>query len=302
MGCNMCPRRCNAVREGGETGFCRAGSLATVAYASLHQWEEPCISGHRGSGTVFFSGCNLNCVFCQNREISYEAKGYALTTEELARLFLIQQERGAHNINLVTPTHYTRQIACALRLAKREGLHIPVVWNSASYELPEEILALEGLVDVFLADLKYASAELSLRLSHCPDYFERAKQALDAMVRLCPEPTFDGDGMMTKGVIVRCLLLPEHLDDMKRVVSYLHRTYGERIYLSLMSQYTPFGDMSPWPELQRRVTEQEYDELIDYAVDIGVEQGFTQELEAAEESFIPPFTEKGDLFGLGKPV
>lgn len=301
-GCDMCPRLCGADRTRGERGVCGAGSLASVAYASLHMWEEPCISGERGSGTVFFSGCNLSCVFCQNRDISHRPVGYEMTTKELAKLFLIQQERGAHNINLVTPTHFTRQIACALRLAKKRGLTVPIVWNSSSYELPGELENLRGLVDIFLADFKYVSPALSGTLSRAPDYFERAKAAIAKMVELSPEPVLDEDGMMQKGVIVRLLLLPGQTADMKDAVKYLFETYGNRIYLSLMSQYTPVGDMSAYGELTRRVTEEEYDELIDCAVELGVEQGFTQGPESAEESFIPPFTEGNGVFGLGRLI
>lgn len=287
--CYMCPRLCGADRAAGETGYCASGELPTVAYASLHMWEEPCISGTRGSGTVFFSGCNLRCVYCQNRKISRSGVGTPMDTDALAEAFLERQRLGAHNVNLVTPTHFTRQIAEALRLARERGLTVPAVWNSSAYELPRELLALRGLVSVFLPDLRYVSPDLSTAFSGAPDYFERARAALDAMVSMAPRPVFGPDGMMLEGVIVRVLLLPGQVEEAKAAVRYLYGTYGDSIYISLMAQYTPVGDMGGYGELSRAVTEDEYAALVDCAVDLGVENGFTQEPGSASESFIPDF-------------
>lgn len=265
-----------------------------VARASLHMWEEPCISGERGSGTVFFSGCPLGCVYCQNREISRGQYGKMLSPGELSEVFMRLSDLGAHNINLVTPTHYSKEIKEALNLAKEKGLNIPVVYNCSGYELCETLRDLEGLVDIYLTDFKYMDRKTAKKYSGAEDYPEVAAAALDEMMRQCPEPLFDDEGMMKRGVIVRHLLLPGQLQNAKDVVRYVYGTFGDNAILSLMSQYTPVGDMSGYPELERKVTAEEYDALVDYAWGLGVENAFIQEGEAASESFIPPF----DLEGL----
>ncbi len=292
--CRLCPRECGADRLSGQAGACGAvGDQIRVARAALHFWEEPCLSGSDGSGAVFFSFCPLKCVYCQNRAISRGDAGKNISIERLAEIFLELQAQKAHNINLVTPTHYVPQIVLALQEAKRQGLAIPVVCNCGGYEKPETLRLLDGLVDIYLPDFKYLSSETAGRYSGAPDYPERAKEALAEMVRQTGEPVFDIHGIMQKGVIVRHLLLPGKLQEAKDVVRYLYQTYGDRIYLSLMSQFTPLENVAGWPELNRTVTEEEYNDLVDYALNLGVENGFIQEGGAADESFIPQFDCEG---------
>lgn len=291
----LCPRRCGADRKNGKTGICRETEELRAARAALHMWEEPCISGREGSGTVFFTGCNLRCVYCQNYALSRSRTGKKITEERLAELFLKLQEKKANNINLVTPTHFLPQIRKALKLAKRQGLHIPVVYNCSGYECVESLKELEGLADVYLPDFKYWSGAVAGRYSGAEDYPDIAMAAIEEMVRQRGKPEFDSQGIMTKGVIVRHLLLPGQVSEAKRIVRYLYETYGDRIYMSLMNQYTPLDslDVSRYPELNRRVTRKEYDKLVDYAIALGVEQAFIQEGETAGESFIPSFTLEG---------
>lgn len=336
--CTLCPRNCGVDRRL-HSGYCGQTETIRIARAALHFWEEPCISGTRGSGTVFFSGCPLRCVFCQNRDIALGENGIAITKDRLTEIFLELQEQGANNINLVTPTHYVPQIAEALKEAKKKGLHIPIVYNTGSYETVDTIRLLDGLVDIYLPDLKYYSGELSKRYSHAEDYFLRASEAIEEMVRQVGEAEFareeslggseacdnrkcDSESsestervqdrkcesesqeddendepvlLMKKGVIVRHLVLPDHTEDSKEVIRYLYETYGDRIFISIMNQYTPLDqlDRDMYPELGRKLTEEEYDEVVDYAIEIGVENGFIQEGETAEESFIPPFDHTG---------
>ncbi len=292
--CTLCPRSCGADRAAGQKGYCGVGGTKIkAARAALHMWEEPCISGSQGSGTVFFSGCPLRCVYCQNRDIARAGAGKEITVERLSEIFLELQEKGAANINLVTPTHYTPEIVKAVAEARDGGLTLPIVYNCGGYEKPETLRTLEGIVDIYLTDFKYMDAEAARRYSHAPDYPEIAKEALGEMVRQQPEPVFDEKGMMKKGVIVRHLLLPGHLKNAEAVVKYVYETYGNRVYLSLMNQYTPLPGMEKWPEINRKVTRREYDRLLDYAVELGVENGFIQEGRTAEESFIPAFDCEG---------
>ena len=292
--CTLCPRSCGADRAAGQKGYCGVGGTKIkAARAALHMWEEPCISGSQGSGTVFFSGCPLRCVYCQNRDIARAGAGKEITVERLSEIFLELQEKGAANINLVTPTHYTPQIVKAVAEARDGGLTLPIVYNCGGYEKPETLRTLEWIVDIYLTDFKYMDAEAARRYSHAPDYPEIAKEALGEMVRQQPEPVFDEKGMMKKGVIVRHLLLPGHLKNAEAVVKYVYETYGNRVYLSLMNQYTPLPGMEKWPEINRKVTRREYDRLLDYAVELGVENGFIQEGRTAEESFIPAFDCEG---------
>ncbi len=258
-------------------------------------WEEPCISGTRGSGAVFFSGCPLRCVYCQNRDIAEAKRGIDITEERLTDIFFELEEKGAANINLVTPTHYTPQIIQAATKARERGLRLPFVYNCSGYEKAETLKMLEGVIDIYLTDFKYMDEEVARRYSHAPDYPEAAKAALREMVRQTGAPRFDEEGMMTRGVIVRHLLLPNHLKNAKAVVQYVYETYGDSLYLSLMNQYTPLPGMEQWPELNRRVTRREYERLLDYALSLGVEQAFIQEGETASESFIPPFDCEGVL-------
>ncbi len=294
-GCNLCPRNCNVNRKAGEIGVCGvAGAGITGARAALHMWEEPCISGENGSGTVFFSGCSLRCVYCQNYNIAHADIGKEISVERLTEIFLeLQDEKQAENINLVTPTHYTPEIVEAVKAARERGLHIPIVYNCSGYEKVETLRLLEGIVDVYLTDFKYLEIEPAKRYSKASDYPEVAKKALKEMVRQTKEVEFDERGMMKKGVIVRHLLLPGYLENAKKVVEYVYEIYGDQVFLSLMNQYTPLPQVKDYPEIDRKVTEEEYEELVDFAIEIGVENGFIQEGETAEESFIPEFNYEG---------
>ena len=291
--CHLCPRNCGVDRLAGQKGFCGVDAGIMVARAALHMWEEPCISGKEGSGAVFFSGCSLGCAFCQNRTISKGQSGKVITVEHLAELFLDLQEQKANNINLVTAGHFLPQVREALILAKEQGLTIPVVYNSSGYEKAEMLRYLDGLVDIYLPDLKYLEADLAGKYSHAKDYPEVAMKALEEMVRQVGTPEFDERGMMKKGVIVRHLLLPGHVRNSKKVLEYLYGTYGDQIYISLMNQYTPMPAMKDDPQLSRKVTDREYDRLLDHAISFGVTNCFIQEGETAKESFIPEFNGEG---------
>ena len=297
--CTLCPRMCHANRTAGNMGFCGQGAEVTAARAALHFWEEPCICGSRGSGAVFFSGCNLQCVFCQNHDIALGKSGRPLTLERLSRIFLELQYKGAVNINLVTAGHFLPQVCLALSMAKKEGLSIPVVYNSSGYEEVSSLRMLEGLVDIYLPDLKYHSPKISALYSHAPDYFEKATAAITEMFRQTGRPVLSSEsGLMEKGVIVRLLLLPDCAGDSKRVLRYLHDTYGNDIYVSIMNQYTPMGHLAQMDQLgqtqlSRRVTAAEYDRVLDFADRIGIENGYMQEGDTAAESFIPLFDGEG---------
>lgn len=328
MTCNLCPRQCTAERGKGQRGYCGMTEEVTVARVAPHFWEEPCISGQKGSGTVFFSGCNLRCVYCQNHKIAAGRTGQRMTTEELAAAFLSLREQGCHNINLVTPSHFVPQIRAALL---RSRPNIPVVYNTSSYECVQTLRQMEGLVDIYLADLKYLDRELAGKYSHAADYPETAKAAIAEMVRqvggieyeLAPEEKgeqtgaeFGGAGvseadasavdggqrilvrnateypdgaLMKRGVIVRHLLLPGQTEEAKRVLRYLYETYGDSIAISILNQYTPLPHVAAYPELNRKVTDEEYEEVVEFALELGIGHGFLQEGEAAEESFIPEF-------------
>lgn len=292
--CTLCPRRCHANRAAGQTGFCRQSAQLRAARAALHFWEEPCISGDCGSGTVFFSGCSLQCIFCQNHEIALGESGKVISVERLARIFLELQEKGAANINLVTAGHFIPQVCRALELSKADGLSIPIVYNTGSYEEVPSLRLLEGLVDIWLPDLKYFSCDLSARHSSAPDYFQVATAAIAEMFRQTPAAVFDPrTGLMQRGIIVRHLMLPGQAADSKRILRYLHTTYGDAIYISIMNQYTPLADVSEIPELNRKVAPEEYRRVLDFADRIGIENGFMQEDGTAAESFIPPFDYEG---------
>lgn len=290
--CNLCPRKCNVDRKNGEKGYCGEGSRLKIGRAALHFWEEPSISGERGSGTVFFSGCNLGCVYCQNREISAEHAGRFLTEEELCAIFLDLQKQGAHNINLVTPTHYAPQIADALHLAKRGGLAIPIVYNCGGYESVETLETLQGLIDIYMPDMKYFDEKYALRYSNAPNYFEIAKAAVFEMFRQVGKNEFDENGMMKRGVIVRHMMLPGLLFDSKKIIDYLYKEYGDDIFISIMSQYTPLPWVEKYPEINKKISEEYYSSLIDYAESIGIKNAYIQDGEAASESFIPEFYKK----------
>lgn len=322
--CGLCPRACRTDRTSGKKGFCGMAENAVVARAGLHMWEEPCISGKNGSGTVFFCGCNLKCVFCQNREISaslnlnasekdtipaevslkewrrLKSEGYngparvAVEPGELAEIFLNLEKLGAENINLVTPTHFSDRIASAIDIARDIGLKLPIVYNCGGYESVEALRRLEGRIDVWMPDLKYYSDELAIRYSNAPHYFESASAALKEMVRQTGgNNIFDERGMMKKGVIVRHMILPGHTADSKHILRFLHENYNNAVYISIMNQFTPAGDLKDHPEIDRKLTEDEYRRVIDFAVRIGIEQGFIQEGDTANESFIPAFDGTG---------
>lgn len=292
--CYLCPRECGVNRKQNQKGVCGvSGSGILGARAALHMWEEPCISGEEGSGAVFFSGCPLRCVYCQNYEIARAERGEAITVERLSEIFLELQEKQANNINLVTPTHYSMEIIEAVTMARAKGLYIPIVYNCSGYEKVDTLRKLEGIVDIYLVDYKYEDTELAKLYSNAADYPKVVKKALHEMVRQCGTAEFDERGIMQKGVIVRHLLLPGQIKNGKDVVKYVYETYGDHVFLSLMNQYTPLPHVEKWPELNRRVTEEEYDELVDYAIELGVENGFIQEGETAEESFIPSFDSEG---------
>ena len=291
--CELCPRRCGANRLAGKNGFCGGGKEVKVARAALHFWEEPCISGEEGSGTVFFSGCTMRCVFCQNREISRGEAGKLVSIERLAEIFLELQGKGANNINLVTPMHYAPQITAALDIARKNGLSLPIVWNTGGWELPESVEAVKNYSDIWLTDFKYFDNSLAEKFSNAKDYFENASASLKKMLRQTGEPVFDDDGMMKKGIIVRHLVLPGHTDDSKKVLRWLWKNFGDKIWISIMNQYTPLCSDEKFPELSRKVTDEEYDEVVDFAVSLGIENAFVQDGEAVSESFIPPFDLEG---------
>ena len=291
--CRLCPRECDVNRLEGKKGFCGVDAKVMVARAALHMWEEPCISGKEGSGAVFFSGCSLGCGFCQNRRISRGQSGKQITIEHLVDIFLNLQEQKANNINLVTAGQFLPQVAEALKRAKAQELHIPVVYNSSGYEKAEMLKMLDGLVDIYLPDFKYMDPELAGKYSHAKDYPQVAKLALKEMVRQVGMPEFDSCGMMKRGVIVRHLLLPGHVKNSKNVLKYLYETYRDKIYISMMNQYTPMPTMKDDPQLSRKVTDREYERLINYAISLGLNNGFIQEGETAKESFIPEFDGEG---------
>lgn len=292
--CTLCPRNCHVNRLTGQLGFCGQPATLRAARASLHLWEEPCISGESGSGTIFFSGCNMRCIFCQNHNIAIGRDGKELSLERLAEIFLELQEKGAHNINLVTPSHYIPQIAYSIKLAKTMGLSIPIVYNTSSYEEVASLQLLDGLIDIYLPDLKYYSVDLSTEFSHAPDYFEKACAAIAEMYRQVGPPVMNAStGLMQRGVIVRHLLLPAQTKDSKKILRYLHETYGNDIYVSIMNQYTPLGHVAEHPLLNKKITDAEYQRVLDFSQRIGIEQGYTQDGDVANESFIPEFDGQG---------
>lgn len=299
--CSICPRQCNIDRQLNK-GFCGESDTVRLARAALHFYEEPPISGSNGSGAIFFSGCNLKCVFCQNESIANNNTGIEVSIEKLADIMLDLQSQNAHNINLVTPSHYIYQIKKALILAKEKGLTIPIVYNSSGYELASSIRELDGLVDIYLPDFKYMDDELAVKYSKAPNYSNYAKETIAEMFRQTGSPSFDDNGLMTNGVIVRHLLLPLAVNNAKNVISYLHDTYEDNIYISIMNQYTPMTDTPSmksvatlYPELFRKVTKREYNRLLDFVLSLNITNAFFQEGETASDSFIPDFDYTGIL-------
>ena len=306
MKCNLCPRKCNVDRESGEIGYCGMPGQLKVARAALHFWEEPCICGESGSGAIFFSGCQLRCIFCQNHDIAIGKTGKTITIERLAEIFMELQEKKANNINLVTPTHYVPQIIQAIDLARKAGLKLPIVYNTSAYETVETLKILDGYVDIYLPDFKYMEAKLASDYSNAKDYFEVAVKAIAEMYRQVGKPQFNEksikgllpndkieEDMMTKGMIVRHLMLPGEYVDSKNIIKHLYETYGNNVFISIMNQYTPLKQVKNIEKLNRRITKKEYDKLVDFAIELGVENGFIQEGKTAQESFSPEFDFEG---------
>ena len=284
--CKLCPRNCLVNRNAGEVGFCRAGNEIKIAKAYLHQWEEPPITGKHGSGTIFFSNCNLRCLYCQNYYIGEEGNGVEISIERFSEICIDLQNEGATNINLVTPTHYIPLIIDGIKLAKKKGLKIPIVYNTSGYETVGTIKLLDGIVDVYLPDFKYYDDDIAIKYSACKDYFKYASLALGEMVRQKPECVFDKNGNIISGVIVRHLLIPKMEEDSKRILKYLYDNYGGNIYISIMNQYTPVRNCK-YSELNETVNDDVYNEIIDYAWDLGIRNAFIQEGGTQSDSFIP---------------
>lgn len=291
LNCNICPRNCN-VNRFERPGYCGVSDKIKVAKAFLHRWEEPCISGENGSGTVFFSNCNLQCVFCQNHKISHEGYGKEIDVNRLSNIFLELQEKKAHNINLVTPTIYIPQIREALILSKSKGLIIPVIYNTSGYEKVESLKGLEGLIDVYLPDIKYYSDKYAVKYSHAREYFNIASQAILEMYRQVGGPVFK-DGMIKRGLMIRHLMMPGMLFDSKKVVDWVLENLPEDVYLNIMCQYTPLNVKEKFTEIDKRVNRNHYETLIDYAIEHGLKNGFYQDIESAQEEYIPDFNLEG---------
>ncbi|MBQ9442624.1 MAG: radical SAM protein [Selenomonadaceae bacterium] len=290
--CELCPRRCKVNRKK-SVGFCGASEKICAALVSLHKWEEPCLVGENGAGTIFFSHCNLKCVFCQNFKISRENFGKEISIERLAEIFIEQQNRGAANVELVTPTHYVPQICAAIDIAKKSGLKIPVVYNSNAYENLETLDLLKNRVDIFLPDLKYFSDELAKNYSNAPNYFEIATAAIKKMFELVGESKFNSEDLMIRGVIVRHLILPNARHDSMKIIYWLYKTFGDKIFISLMNQYTPIFRAGDFKKISRRLTKFEYKSVINYAAELGIKNCFVQTQGAVGENFIPNFNLAG---------
>lgn len=291
MICSLCPRNCGKERREREgAGFCRAGTLPKIAKAALHHWEEPCISGKHGSGTVFFSGCNLGCVFCQNYKLSHEDYGEIVSVKRLAEIFSELEEQGAHNINLVTPTHYVPVICEALALARPS---IPVVYNCGGYEKTETLELLRGYIDIYLTDIKYYSNAQALRYSGAPDYFAVASKALLAMREQTGPAVFDEEGILQKGTVLRHLVLPGCGKDSQKIIRWFSRYAPKGTYISLMSQYIPCGKAADYPEINRRLRRREYEEVVSFLMETGIEEGWLQDLGSAKKEYIPDFDLQG---------
>ncbi len=290
--CNLCPRNCN-VNRNTSFGVCKSSNSVKIARAALHYYEEPSISGSAGSGTIFFSGCNLMCCYCQNKEISHNNFGKEITVERLSEIMLELQNKKAHNINLVTPTHFIPSIIEAIKIARKNGLKIPIVYNTSGYESVSSLKLLNGYIDVYLTDFKYFDNKLGLELSKCFNYFEITSMAINEMYKQVGKNIFDDDGLMVKGIIVRCLVLPSKGNDTKKIINYLYKKYQDNIYLSIMNQYTPVNYIEKYPFLNKTVSDKEYQDIIDYALDLGVKYAYIQEGETCSDSFIPAFDLEG---------
>lgn len=289
--CNVCPHKCKVNRLEGKSGRCKCNDKIKIALVSTHMYEEPCISGKNGSGTIFFSNCNLSCKFCQNYEISQLGKGYEITIEELASIMVKQQEAGVHNINLVTPTMYVYQIIEAIKIARKNGLNIPIIYNSNGYENVETIKALKGYIDVYLPDLKYYSNEIAVKYSKAPNYFEIASKAILEMISQVGKPIFDEDGMIKKGVMIRHLVLPNHIQNSKNVLKWIKENIPEEIYIDVMAQYFPTYKAKEDELINRKLTKREYKEIENYFYLLDLKNGYIQELGEHEEEYVPKWEE-----------
>lgn len=285
--CEVCPYKCKVNRLEGKKGKCGCNDKIKIALVSLHKFEEPCISGENGSGTIFFSNCNLNCKFCQNYEISQQGKGKEITIEELAQIFINQQEIGAHNINLVTPTMYAYHIIEAIKLARKKGLHIPIIYNSNGYENVKTLKALNGYIDVYLPDLKYYSNEIAVKYSNAPQYFEVASKAILEMIKQVGTPEFDEKGMIKKGVMVRHLVLPHHIQNSKNILKWAKENMPNEIYIDVMAQYFPTYKAKEDELINRKLTRKEYKEIEKYFYLLDFQNGYIQELGDHEEEYVP---------------
>ena len=288
--CNICPHRCGVNRMNGKTGRCKATDKVKVALASIHNFEEPCISGKNGSGTVFFSSCNLNCVFCQNYEISQLGKGKEISIEELADIFIKQQNKNVHNINLVTPTMYIYQIIEAIKLARDKGLKIPIVYNSNGYENVEALKHLKGYIDIYLPDLKYSNNEIAYKYSNIKNYYENAVQAIKEMYNQVGTPIIDENGIMKKGLMIRHLVLPNQLQNSKDVLKWINDNMDKKVFVSVMAQYFPTYRAKNFLEISRKLTKEEYNEIEQYLYSLDLENGYIQELGEHEEEYVPDFS------------
>ena len=285
--CNVCPHKCKVNRLEGKSGRCKCNDKIKIALVSTHMYEEPCISGTNGSGTIFFSNCNLSCKFCQNYEISQLGKGYEITIEELASIMVKQQEAGVHNINLVTPTMYAYQIIEAIKIARKNGLNIPIIYNSNGYENVETIKALKGYIDVYLPDLKYYSNEIAVKYSKAPNYFEIASKAILEMINQVGAPEFDEDGIIKKGVMIRHLVLPNHIQNSKNVLKWIKENISQEIYIDVMAQYFPTYKAKEDELINRKLTKREYKEIENYFYLLDFKNGYMQELGEHEEEYVP---------------
>ena len=288
--CTICPRDCKINRLDGKVGNCGATDKVEISLVSLHNFEEPCISGTNGSGTIFFTHCNLHCKYCQNYEISQgKVKGREVTTEELALIMIEQQKRGAHNINLVTPTMYAYQIKESISIAKGKGLEIPIIYNSNGYESTETLKNLEGYIDVYLPDLKYYSDEIAIKYSKAPNYFEIATNAINEMIRQVGVPIFDEKGLIKKGVMIRHLVLPNHLQNTKNILKWIKENINENIYVDVMAQYFPTYKAKEDDKINRKLSNKEYKEIEKYLYLLDMKNGYIQELGSHEEEYVPNF-------------
>ena len=289
--CTLCPHKCLVNRAKGERGRCKCNDKIKIALVSLHKFEEPCISGEKGSGTVFFSNCNLRCTFCQNYEISHLGKGYEITIEELANIFIEQQDKGAYNINLVTPTMYAEQIVEAIKIARNKGLSIPIIYNTNGYENVETIKMLDGYIDVYLPDLKYYTSDLSYKYSGVKDYFEKASEAIKEMYKQVGKPEFDDNGMIVKGVIIRHLILPNYLQNTKNILRWIKENMPSDVYVSVMSQYFPSYKAVEDDKINRKINKREYRSIEDYIYMLQLENGYLQDFVECddEEKYVPEF-------------